>query len=291
MPKKTKDQRRKAKHLQREAYAAAKNRRFDSFEPDMHVPQIRMRAAEDDSEVNEQPLTEEDLIQDQASIDARKQMLTVAMDKEAQKRQSMPFLGSVTQHTINVAKEADAAGAAQMEKSDWTHFHEAMYAKHLPFSSACYKLFRRACEGNALRDAEFVKLLLVGKLRESGRIPQNLADEVASKHVTKTQMYSQLRRDVEQKRATLHQQQNQQMQQIECGEQVLVTERVDQAHTDCLLEQRQDQQQEQQQKQTQEQMQEKEACSSTENAENSKETLAEHAPNIETASVEQVNQQ
>lgn len=193
-------QKKEQKRVQKEALAASKNQRWGSFEPDLKVPQIRMRAAEDETESNIEPLTAEEIQNDETAIAARKQMLTVAMNKESQDKQNLPFTGSVYEQTIAVAKEADKQNAAQMEKQDWVHLHEELYEKYLPYSARCYKIFRRAAEGNALQDAEFVKLLLIGRLKELRTIPQDLADQTASKYVTKQHMYKQMRADVERKR-------------------------------------------------------------------------------------------
>ena len=185
------------KALGRAAVGAAQNRRFDSFEPDMNYAQIRMRAADDDTTVVDQPMTAEEREQEAQQCDARKQMLTVAMDPEARKRQEQPFTGSVVASTIQVAREAEAAKAHEMERHEWTQWHEMMYAKHLPFSAACYNLFRRAAEGNALKDEEFVKNLLVGHMRERGIVSKDSADQLASVHNTKKHMYGALRQNVE----------------------------------------------------------------------------------------------
>lgn len=183
------------------ARAAAQNRRLDSFEPDMNVPEIRHRAAEDDTDVNECPMTDEERAQDAAQVESKQQMLTMAMDKDAQERQKQPFLGSVVDHLIMVARDAEAVKAQDMEHADWTHFHEEMYAKYLPFSAACYKLFRRAAQGGALQDADFVRLLVIGRAREKrGDKMQSVIDEMTAKYITKTQMYTQMRADIEQKR-------------------------------------------------------------------------------------------
>jgi len=189
------------KALSRAAYGAAHNQRFDSFEPNMANAQIRMRAAEDESVVVDEPMTAEEREQELQQCDARKQMLTVAMDPEAQKRQKQAFTGSVVQHTLQVAREAEKAKTHEMEQHEWTQWHEMMYAKHLPFSAACYKLFRRAAEGNALKDEEFVKNLLIGHMRECGIVSHERADKLASVHNTKTHMYGALRQNVEAARA------------------------------------------------------------------------------------------
>ena len=188
------------KSLGQAAIGAAQNRRFDSFEPDMNYAQIRMRAAEDESVVVDQPMTADEREQEAQQCDARKQMLTVAMDPDAQERQKQDFTGSVVQHTLQVAREAEAAKAHEMEQHEWTQWHETMYAKHLPFSSACYKLFRRAAEGNALKDEEFVKNLLIGHMRERGVVSKERADKLASVHNTKTHMYGAMRQNVEEAR-------------------------------------------------------------------------------------------
>lgn len=188
--------------------AEALNRRVDSFEPDVRVPVIRQRASEDEQySRSAEPMTEEEKQKESRDCETKQQMLTVAMDPEARKRAEQPFTGSVVQHTLLVAQEAEAANAHLMEKPDWIHWHEEMYAKHLPFSSNCYKLFRRAAEGNALKDPEFVKLLLIGRMREKGIVKSELADKMAAVHVTKTQMYTAMQRDIENNRAKLAQEQ------------------------------------------------------------------------------------
>lgn len=190
--------------VQKQSDQAALQNRVDSFEPDVRVPVIRQRASEDEQySRSAQPMTAEEKQKENAECETKQQMLTVAMDPEARKRAEQPFTGSVVQHTLLVAQEAEAAQAHLMEKPDWTHWHEEMYAKHLPFSSNCYKLFRRAAEGNALQDPEFVKLLLIGRMREKGIVKSELADKMAAVHVTKTQMYTAMQRDIESNRAKL----------------------------------------------------------------------------------------
>lgn len=105
------------------AVAAAHNRRHDSFEPDLMVPEIRHRAAEDDADVNECPMTAEEMAQDATKVEQSQRMLTMAMDKDAQERQQQPFTGSVVDHLLLVARDAEAAAAQDMEHGDWTHFH------------------------------------------------------------------------------------------------------------------------------------------------------------------------
>lgn len=196
MPKKQKKTKQQAT-VERAAIAATRNQRIDSFEPDLRMPEIRMCAAEDEYSELERPMTEEERASDAQRCEEQAHKLTLAMDADAQRRQKLPFTGSVYECTMQVAREAEAAGAHEMERHIWTQWHEKMYAKHLPFSSSCYKLFRRAAEGRSLEDPEFVKNLLIGRMRERGRLSNDKADKLASVHNTKTHMYTAMRANVE----------------------------------------------------------------------------------------------
>lgn len=183
------------------ARAAAQNRRLDSFEPNMLVPQIRMHAAEDNTVCCEKPMTEEERLQDLQDVEQRQQNLTMAFDKETQERQKRAFVGSVVDYFFLVAKDAEAERAHEMDELHWKLFHERMYAKYIEYAQTCYKLFRRACEGNALQDPEMLRLLVIGRLRErSNKDMQDIIDEMSSKMITKRQMYPHMRADVERKR-------------------------------------------------------------------------------------------
>jgi hypothetical protein len=173
---------------------------IDSFEPDPQMPVIRQITSEDTQNKVVEPLSAEERAAEQDQCEQRQQMLTAAMDKDALERQKTEFTGSVVDHTILVAQEAEKAGAHLMDKPEWAAWHEMMYAKHLPFSQTCYKLFRRAAEGRALQDQEFVKLLVIGRMREKGCVAKDLADKMAAVHVTKTHMYTAMQRDIESNR-------------------------------------------------------------------------------------------
>lgn len=171
----------------------------NAFEPDL-LCEMKYRNAEDEHAEGIEPLTAEELAEQDAICENQRRLLTTALEPGGNERQMTPFTGSVVSKVIEIAREAEALGAANMEHAEWMHLHERLYNKHMPFSSQRYKLFRRAARGNLNADPELVKFLTLQRMVETGRITKEQCDKLGGAYTAIHHMYDAMRRDVEQAR-------------------------------------------------------------------------------------------